>query len=59
MTLETIKLEMGKIRALRKTDAEEAKERWESLSEHVKNHIVKEQLPEMWAKILLQEIESI
>lgn len=56
VTVEDVKTEMRIILAIKKTDVREARERWKSLKERVDRHIAHYKLPEIWAKVLKDEL---
>lgn len=59
MTLEAIRSEMTIIKSIRKTDINDARERWLALKIRIEAHIKAQGLPEIWSKILLEEIKKI
>lgn len=58
MTLEQIRTEMAHIREIRKTDPKWADELYDSLAERLRIHIANNNLPSIWEKILLEEIQD-
>lgn len=59
MTLEAIRSEMTTIKSLRKTDISDARERWKALKDRIEAYARVQRLPEIWKKILLEEIHKI
>lgn len=59
MTLDAIRSEMTTIRLLRKTDISDARERWEALKDRIEAYAHVHRLPEIWKKILLEEIQKV
>jgi hypothetical protein len=59
MTLYDIRTEMAIIRNLKKSDVEDARERWKALKDRVDLFIKDQRLPAMWSKYLLEELGKI
>lgn len=59
MTLESVKQEMALIRQLKKTDIQEARERWKSLKDRIDGYMRNNKMPEIWRKVFEQELTSI
>lgn len=59
MTVDQIKQEMAKIRELKRTDIEEAREQWKALKERVIRHCEHHKLPMMWREVLEKELTVI
>lgn len=59
MTLEAIRTEMYRIKELRRTDVDAAREQWKALRDRLNAYIKNNKLPDMWGKILLDELGKV
>lgn len=59
MTVDHIRSEMALIKEIRKTDISDARERWKALKARLELYIRNNKLPEIWGKILLEEIQKV
>lgn len=59
MTMDHIRSEMIQIKQLKKTDIQDARERWLALRERIESYSKVHKLPEIWKKILLEEIQKV
>ena len=59
MTVDHIRSEMALIKEIRKTDISEARERWKALKGRIEAYARVHRLPEIWRKILLEEIQKV
>lgn len=59
MTLESIRTEIARIKELRRTDVDTAREQWKALRDRLNAYIKNNKLPEMWGKILLEELWKV
>ena len=59
MTLESIRTEMARIKELRRTDVDAAREQWKALRDRLNAYIKANKLPDIWGKILLDELGKV
>lgn len=58
MTLESVKQEMALIRQIKKTDIQEARERWKALKIRIDTYMENNKMPSIWRKVFLDEISA-
>ena len=59
MTLEFVRAEMTAIRTLKRTDIDEARERWKSLRDRMEAYLTNNKLPEIWKEVYRKELTGI
>ena len=59
MTIEQIRAEMALIREIKRTDVDEAREKWKALRDRVKLHGERNNLPMMWRTELEKVLTEI